>query len=934
VPQAKTTYTYDGVGNVRTVKDPNGQATGAVTTYNWDEMNRINSIDDPLATGQGHTRRFRYDPGGHLIKEVRADDKMKQYLYDKLGRCYWVLDFGSTWDLVENPPGSGGCSGPNCGIVNLMVYNYDAEDNVTSIQVPGGAQYSFTYDELNRKTSQTYPPDSSPPPRTEHYHYDAANHLDQYINPAGQIKTLGYDSRGRLTSSSWNANGPNVSISYDDTRPTGITTSSYTVPVPGGGNFNCPGTGISFGYDEANNRTYEDQTFAGTTHRVQTDPDPDGSRKNLLVKTGGTVNFENDFDYTSRNELRNIKNSSLQPLFTYSYDANGNVTQRAGRTLSGDTTTTVYDRLNRPTQCTHAIGGANFSTSTYHYTAIGNLTDVMRGSSPYEDGKGDYFNTYNETNELTAVLYSATGPTDPNPGKSVTYEVAGRRRDAMTVTTPTSTDRTSYFHNDLNQYTNIRFGNVDHFTGHDNNFNLTNYNGWTYLYDAENRLVSASNSASGRSAAFVYDAIGRCVRRTITVGATTTTTVLTYDQWTPIVEWDGNGNSTATNIYGLGDDEILYRSSGSTQWYYKSDPMGNVRFLLNSAGAVIEKYVYDAFGSPTITNFNGSSPTTNRFMFSGREYFSSLGLYDMRNRIYDPVMGRFYQTDPIGLASDPTNLYRFCGNNPLLGGDPMGLEGEDFSGDYGGDSSFGGGEGWWYTGGTNSDGSIYGSFYMYQPSAAFSASYDSYLNDIFNTGTNAGISSWAGDGNFLPADSYLPSYASAATHAPSRVSTSVANQGVGQPGLIGSFVPVYGSLRSSIDYFQTGHWGWGTFYAVMTAVDAGTLGGDSLVTGALKGGVRLTQTGLEHIALRHLATSGAQDASKLATGIGARGIRDMIGETVSKGVSRPNTLGRPGTIFEADLGRTIGVDLKGNATSRFRVVVWPDGTVKTAFPIN
>ena len=95
---------------------------------------------------------------------------------------------------------------------------------------------------------------------------------------------------------------------------------------------------------------------------------------------------------------------------------------------------------------------------------------------------------------------------------------------------------------------------------------------------------------------------------------------------------------------------------------------------------------------------------------------------------------------------------------------------------------------------------------------------------------------------------------------------------------------------------------------------------------------RLTQQGLEHIAERHLFTTGAQDAGKFAEGIGAREIRDMISETVTQGSVRPNTLGRAGQIFEYDFGQTIGVDINGNATSQMRVVVGPDQTVKTAFP--
>jgi RHS repeat-associated protein len=238
-----------------------------------------------------------------------------------------------------------------------------------------------------------------------------------------------------------------------------------------------------------------------------------------------------------------------------------------------------------------------------------------------------------------------------------------------------TTTTSNYTPNDLNQYTNISVNSSNQSVLWDNNFNLSGYNGWTYTYDAENNLVSVLGN--GHSATFTYDALGRCVKRVLDG----ITTVFTYDEWTPVAEWDGSGNLVATNVYGLGDDELLYRLEGTTQLFYKSDPRGNVMFLLDGNGNGVEKYKYDAFGSATITDWNGNaramSAYGNRFMFGSREYIGTIGLYDMRNRVYDPSMGRFYQTDPIGFAGDSWNLYRFCGNNPLLGGDPSGLDGLD-----------------------------------------------------------------------------------------------------------------------------------------------------------------------------------------------------------------------------------------------------------------
>ncbi len=233
---------------------------------------------------------------------------------------------------------------------------------------------------------------------------------------------------------------------------------------------------------------------------------------------------------------------------------------------------------------------------------------------------------------------------------------------------------TNYTPNGLNQYTAV--------SGHtaplyDTKFNLSGYDGWTYIYDADKRLISAGSAAGGgHSAQFVYDGLGRCVKRTIDG----VSTVYTYDEWKTIVEWSDTGAFVAWNLYGPGADEILVRYQPNTGGYlhYHLDAMGNVQFLLSGElNLGLEKYTYDAFGQPRITGWNGDVRTIsrygNRFMFTGREYLYTLGIYDYRHRLYHPGLGRFIQTDPIGFKGDPMNLYRYCGGNPVLHSDPTGL---------------------------------------------------------------------------------------------------------------------------------------------------------------------------------------------------------------------------------------------------------------------
>ncbi|GIW86678.1 MAG: hypothetical protein KatS3mg108_1002 [Isosphaeraceae bacterium] len=66
-----------------------------------------------------------------------------------------------------------------------------------------------------------------------------------------------------------------------------------------------------------------------------------------------------------------------------------------------------------------------------------------------------------------------------------------------------------------------------------------------------------------------------------------------------------------------------------------------------------------------------------RFKYTGREYDAATGLYDYRNRWYDPKAGVFVEQDPLGFAAGDANLSRYVGNAPTIYADPMGLAYEE-----------------------------------------------------------------------------------------------------------------------------------------------------------------------------------------------------------------------------------------------------------------
>jgi RHS repeat-associated protein len=215
---------------------------------------------------------------------------------------------------------------------------------------------------------------------------------------------------------------------------------------------------------------------------------------------------------------------------------------------------------------------------------------------------------------------------------------------------------------------------------YDANGNLASYNGWTYTYDAQNRLISAVSTGNPQlSTTVAYDARNRRVSRTVN-GASS---FLFYQGWDLSVEGHASATDTSRYIHGSSVDELLtltrHGSVLNESYYYHHDSLGLVTHLTDSAATVTEKCAYAGFGHVAISDPLGSkravSAVGNRFLYTGREMLSELQLYDYRNRIYCAETGRFLQPDPLRFGSSDQHLYRYTRNNPANLTDAFGLEG-------------------------------------------------------------------------------------------------------------------------------------------------------------------------------------------------------------------------------------------------------------------
>lgn len=614
--EANSYFTYDPVGNVLTTKDPRNN----VTTNVYDNRDRLTSVSDPL----NHTTSFTYDAMNKKT-ETHANGELITYdIYDQMNRL--------TQKTVHR-------DGSNLDVTTM---SYDCAGNLLTFTDENSHSYVYTYDVLSRRTNLVYPNALQ-----EVTHYDSAGNVDYAINRNGKTQTFTYDNRNRATGFSWNDSGvtPSQTMAYDAaSRGTQVANSIST---------------INHVYLNDNRLSTEEEwtnQFSDNVHRIVTYTyDVDGNRLTTQYPSGTAFNYT----YTNRNQAASIKPglSGGTAIASYVYDASGNITSR---TLDNGTSTAyTVDTVNRDTIITATMVGST-KRFDYGYNTVNDITVVQRDSN-----LGDGFN-YDLTQQTTEYRQNGTvnwgtGTVTAGTDNNLQFDGCGNR---------TVLNATPQAYNNMNQPTGGTFN-------YDNEGCLLSYNGWTYTYDAQNRLTNVTNVPNGTTTAqFYYDGKNRQIARSIN-GAPPTFSV--WDDWELIEEY-GTGN-VRTAAYLQGAHGPVKSLVGNVYYFYQ-DELGSTSHIADATGHLLEYYKYNLYGAPTYwspSNSQLSSSAYNiRDLFSGERYVPELGLYDLRNRFMSPDLGRFLQPDPIGFKGDASNLYRYCGNDWANRTDPMGLEADAY----------------------------------------------------------------------------------------------------------------------------------------------------------------------------------------------------------------------------------------------------------------
>ncbi len=713
-----TFYLNWGWGVTRTHFDPSSQVgwssdqVGDTTHYSLDSCGRKSTVTDPL----GHVSTWTYyganeaaiASGGNpncagLLKSVTTPGPdvatptvtTKYANYDVMGRMIQSINPKNYW-FFSGYDAAGDLTGQT-----------DGAQSANNAQ-PQAHRIGYGYDTLGRKAYVTNPLTGA----KEQWTYDKSGNVSTYTNYAGAVCTYQYDGRNRCSRYDWTGDGgvtAPTSYAYDNaSRVTEVL------------NWHAD---IHYAYDDSGAVITEQQKIypSGPALTTTYHHDADGNVQSIQYPGGKTPTFAYDLQ-----ERCNAITLNGTQIGAYDYDDRELVFRRCGN-LAQTTYTYYGGRVIETDEHRYEGSGLNLTSDRFYgHAPDGQISWWYRtapgsgyGASSMENGRGDAFfydsdgSLINAARDITTVNgnwpsqygdsslsnnISYANPSSITSDYGYAYDAAGNRTTVQPYTYPATQPLTTYAAKDDNEYQSYTRGRTTRNFFYDNNFNLklVGATGWTYTYDAENHLTNADYGSSGygtpgQQTVFNYDGLGRLVEQVING----TVTHFYYAGSQRIEERDGNDALVYSYFFdGPSGDSILCRQNalGVNLWY-QADIVGNTSHVTNDGGQIVEQYLYDAYGTPTVYDrtgslLNGGTACDNHYLFKSSgayEWLPTLGLYYCRARFYLPQHGRWLQPDPVGQAGG-LNIYTYCGNDPVNGIDPSGLS-SDERGDLGTASS-------------------------------------------------------------------------------------------------------------------------------------------------------------------------------------------------------------------------------------------------------
>jgi RHS repeat-associated protein len=687
------TLAYNGSGLVAYSK--NAGSTGTTIVYGgWAQPTYV------YGPGQDSTRYFLGSNGRIDSLRIGSAIANQRYTYDTYGRIVEVKDVSGTAITTNGYPSTGTVRNRSSVTLpgsRITSYGYDSYGRQTTVTPPSpGLVQTTYYSSVNRvdsvrvatstPTVTKYVYDSlylkkvtDPKGQNYQYIYNDLGWVIKQLDPAGNKDTLQYSVDGDLRRRT-NRRSQNIDFGYDAihrlTSQTGTNSLTWSYPSDTSLVAVSPAATDTFWTSLANHAAKTKTVLNAQAYSLTHLFTSYGLLDSVAVSGPAGTSF------TARKYVYDALKGILTDLklngSTTSITSDGNFNPTAISLPGGGSVSLTQGSLGEPVKETTESTNNNYLERWIGINILGQIDRHMRWTARtgrwFEyDSLGQLRKGRNMLRNPEAQLptgcptndYGMGGSCTPNPdyveqsSTTYTYDAVGNRTD------------NSGAYNTGNRITT--FGSCTYTTDADGNVTARSGgscpNPATFFWSAEGQLDSVQVGATGIK--YRYDASGRVVQKRVNGSSTS---YFLWDGDNLLAELNGSASAVKAEYSYYGPDNLQALIVGTTKYYARSDGLGNVLALSDTAKAIKSTYEYDDWGHLTVGGDSAAFNGVDRARWKGALWMGSeLELYYMRNRWYEPATGRFLSEDPIGLGGG-LNPTVYAGNDPVNRSDPSGKD--------------------------------------------------------------------------------------------------------------------------------------------------------------------------------------------------------------------------------------------------------------------